>query len=69
MTIGSHDDKPPGSEPVNIYRLVTKTSCADLVVVCVHQEEPRESNLPTSEMHNDVGDGDLIEVTVRCFPN
>ena len=69
MTFGSHDDKPSGSEPVKVCRSLTETSRADFVVVHVHQEEPGKSNQPKSETHSEVGDGKLIEVSVRSFPN
>ena len=45
------------------------TNCTDYVIAYVHQEEPEKSNRHKSETDDKVGDSDLLEVSIRSFPD
>ena len=44
-------------------------SYADFVIAHVHQADTGKSNRPAPKTDSEVGDGDLLEVSVRSFPN
>ena len=69
MTFGSHDDKPSGSGSVRVCHSATKTNRADVVTAYIHQDEPGKSTSLEADTHSDVGVADLLEVSVRSFPN
>ena len=68
MTFGSHDNKPPDSEPVRVFHSATPTSRADLVIAYV-QEEPGKSVPLKADTHSEVGVNDLLEVFIRSLPS